>query len=140
MNQLVAEQASFREIPRRALLARLNRARPRIIALTAPAGYGKSTLTRQYAASFGKHAICDLSDVTGEGDCARAVLTALADESPERSEGLTSLELQLHDIDARAAEQMVLSAWNARVEDSLFVFDNAERLAEIGLDETLARF
>jgi len=139
-SQLVAEQASLGEIQRRSLLARFKRARPRIIALTAPAGYGKSTLMRQYAASFGKHALCDLADITEESDCARAVLAALADESPERSEGLASLERQFDDVDAKAADHMVLSAWNARVEDSIFVFDNAERLAEMGLDEILGRY
>ncbi len=138
--QLTSEQTGSDEMPRRSLLARFNRARPRIIALMAPAGYGKSTLTRQYAASYPKQAICDLSSVTEESDCARAIVMALADESPERSESLISLELQLHDVDVKAASEIVLSAWNARIDGSIFVFDNAERLAEIGLEESLARF
>ncbi len=138
--QPVPGQTGSDEMLRRSLLARFNRARPRIIALTAPAGYGKSTLTRQHAASFAKQATCDLSNVTAESDCARAIVTALADESPERSESLISLELQLHDVDVKAANEIVLSAWNARIDGSIFVFDNAERLAEIGLEESLARF
>jgi len=119
-----------RVIHRSALLERLRRAQPHLIALIAPAGFGKSTLARQFIAGRSGVGICDCSGLAGDLDFARRILSALADENPERSETLSQCQLLLGDDSISATERVAIAiaTWASRVESSTFVFENAERL------------
>ena len=59
----------------RALAASIAERGPRVLALSAPAGYGKGLFVRAYAACVGRLVVCDLS--AADADPARPVLDAL---------------------------------------------------------------
>jgi len=119
------------EIRRDALLDRLEKARPKILALLAPAGFGKTTLSRQLIAGKTNAAVCDALDVSGELELARRLIPALAAENPRRMQTLTQRELMMGDAGTAVADRvnLALEAWKQPVEDSTFVFENAEHLA-----------
>jgi DNA-binding SARP family transcriptional activator len=132
-----------REVRREALLARLERVRPRILALIAPAGYGKSTLARQLLSGRDGAAICDAAGVLDELDLARRVVPALAVESPSRTQALTQRELMLGDGGTSVADRvhLALEAWQQSVSGTTFVFEGAEHIARnAGARELFARF
>ncbi len=118
------------ELRRDALLDRVERAQPKILALIAPAGFGKSTLARQLI--IGKSAaICDVSGIADDLDLARRLVPALAHESPNRTRTLTQRELMLGDGGTSVAERvnLALEAWKTPTEQAFFVFENAEHIA-----------
>jgi len=118
------------EIRRDALLDRVDRVQPRIVALIAPAGFGKSTLARQLVA--GKSAaICDAAGILDDLDLARRLVPALAVESPSRTHTLTQRELMLGDGGTSVAERvnLALEAWKEPTDKTIFVFENAESIA-----------
>ncbi|MGC2243858.1 MAG: hypothetical protein WBA06_09555, partial [Candidatus Aquilonibacter sp.] len=71
------------------LLERLRRVDARLVAIVAPAGYGKSTLVQQFLAERGGGAVCDCANVRDELDLARCLIPALAAENPGREVDLT---------------------------------------------------
>jgi DNA-binding SARP family transcriptional activator len=103
---------------------------PRIIALIAPAGFGKSTFTRQLI-SGAQAAICDAAGVADELDLARRLLPALAAERPDLMQTLTQRELMLGDDRTSVTERLnvALEAWRVPADGSIFVFENAEHIA-----------
>lgn len=119
------------EIRRDALLGRLDSARPKIVALIAPAGFGKSTLARQLLASRSNVAICDAAEAAGDLELARRLIPALAAESPRRTQTLTQRELMMGDAGTSVADRvnLALEAWKEPVQESTFVFENAEYVA-----------
>jgi ATP/maltotriose-dependent transcriptional regulator MalT/DNA-binding SARP family transcriptional activator len=124
------------------LLARLSRAAPRLLALVAPAGFGKSTLARQYVQSSERFAICDCAGVVDELDLARRLLPALAEESPEREAMLTQREMLLGNADSSPSErvELAMAAWQADAPAATFVFENAEHIvASAGARDLFAR-
>ena len=119
------------EVRRDGLLERLERVRPTLVALVAPAGFGKSTLSRQLLARRGSRAICDCSGIVDDLDLARRLVPALALESPGRVAALTQRELMLGDGGTSVSERvrLALEAWREPTESTTFVFENAEHLA-----------
>ena len=75
------------EIRRDSLLERLDRVRPRIVSLIAPAGFGKTTLARQYLAGRGPWAVCDCSGVRDDLDLARRLDPGACDGKPQPRAG-----------------------------------------------------
>jgi DNA-binding SARP family transcriptional activator len=124
------ESSESISIIRRALLSRLDCRRLKMIALIAPAGFGKSTLTRQIVKNAAVSVICDCTSVRDDLDLARRILPLLALESPERVPTLTQSELMLGDEAMTAAERVALGlkAWQLPSVSSTFVFENAEHL------------
>ena len=118
------------EVCRTSLLERLERVRPKILALIAPAGFGKTTVVRQFIAGAGGGATCDCAGVQDELDLARRLIPALAAANPEREQGLTQRELMLGDGGTTVAERVAiaLEAWREQAR-GVFVFENAEHLA-----------
>ena len=118
------------EIRRASLLERIERANPKILALIAPAGFGKSTLVRQFLAGRPSWSICDCSDIRDDLDLARRLIPALAAERPEREHMLTQRELMMGDGGTSIAERvtMALAAWREPSEGTI-VFENCEHLA-----------
>ena len=120
------------EIRRDALLDRVERVRPKIVALIAPAGFGKSTFARQLIAGKAA-AVCDASGIVDDLDLARRVVPALAMESPSRTHTLTQRELMLGDAGTSVADRVNLAheAWKVATDDTIFVFENAEYIARV---------
>jgi SARP family transcriptional regulator, regulator of embCAB operon len=119
-------------VRREALLERLRRVDPRIIAIIAPAGFGKSTLVRQYLAERGGGVLCDCAGVSDELDFARRLIPALANETPAREGDLTRRELMLGDAALSVADRVsrALEAWRTPAQGCM-VFDSAEALAAV---------
>jgi DNA-binding SARP family transcriptional activator len=118
-------------VSRAGLLERLRRVDPRLIAVVAPAGFGKSSLVRQYLAQRGGGVVCDCAAVRDDLDLARRVIPALASENPERESDLTQRELMLGDGGTSVADRVALAldVWRQPAEGCI-VFESAERLAE----------
>ena len=119
-------------IERSDLVERVQTARARIIRLTSPAGYGKSTLTRSLAQRFPSSAVCDCTGIASVTDFSHRIIVALARETPERAEQLAQRELSAGS-DERAIVNVTVHEWMMPGEESLFVFENAEHLAELPL-------
>jgi DNA-binding SARP family transcriptional activator/tetratricopeptide (TPR) repeat protein len=116
------------DIIRTALVGRVRAARPAILSLVAPAGFGKSTFARQLLQGIPAFAICDCRGVGSDGDLARRVVPALADESPGRSASLSQSETMLGDGHASASDRVgvALAAWRLPTHPSAFIFENSE--------------
>ena len=117
-------------VRRDALLERLARVDARVVAIVAPAGFGKSTLVRQYLAERGGGVLCDCAGVRDDLDLARRVIPALAAENPSRVADLTQRELMLGESATSAADRVAiaLQAWREPA-DGCIVFESAEALA-----------
>jgi DNA-binding SARP family transcriptional activator len=102
-----------------------------LIAVVAPAGFGKSSLVRQYLAQRGGGVVCDCAAVRDDLDLARRVIPALAGENPERESDLTQRELMLGDGGTSVADRVALAldVWREPA-DGCIVFESAEQLAE----------
>jgi DNA-binding SARP family transcriptional activator len=102
------------EIRRAALLDRLDRAQPALLALVAPAGFGKSTLLRQYMRGRAGR-LCDCAGLRDDLDLARRLMPELARE--------------LEDGGASVAERIAraLEAWSSVT--GTVAFENAQHLA-----------
>ncbi|HEY0615865.1 MAG TPA: BTAD domain-containing putative transcriptional regulator [Candidatus Elarobacter sp.] len=142
MESTLPEAGSGADLVRAALVERVRAARPAIVSLVAPAGFGKSTFVRQLLGGTGPSATCDCRGVASDLDLARRILPALADESPERSASLSQSETMLGDGHASAADRLgvALSAWRVRMQPTAFVFENAEdAIADPGARDFLAK-
>ena len=130
------------DLLRTSLIERVRAARPAIMSLVAPAGFGKSTFVRQLLEGSAV-AVCDCRGVTSDVDLARRLLPALADENPERSANLSQSEAMLGDGHASAADRVgvALAAWRVRPPGpTAFVFENTEDvIADPGARELLAK-
>jgi DNA-binding SARP family transcriptional activator len=139
---LPAPPTAGADLLRTALIERVRAARPAIVSLVAPAGFGKSTFVRQLLAGTA-FAVCDCRGVASDVDLARRLLPALADENPERAANLSQTEAMLGDGHASAADRVgvALAAWRVRPPGpSAFVFENTEdAIAEPGARELLAK-
>ena len=118
-------------LPRTRLLARLSASEPRLVRLVAPPGFGKSSLARLFARRFDRHAICDCAGTGDPIDFAGRALSALASES-QSGDAIALVRLRLHATGADFAtwNRALLEAWKARQENSLFILEHAEAIAE----------
>ncbi len=130
------------DVLRTPLVERIRAARPAIVALVAPAGFGKSTLVRQLLADYPAHGVCDCRGVGSDVELARRLLPALADENPERSLSLSQSETIIGDGHGSAADrvEVAVAAWRVRGGPSAFVLENGEdALRDPGARAFLAR-
>jgi DNA-binding SARP family transcriptional activator len=116
------------EVPRAALLDRIRAARPAIVVLVAPAGFGKTTLARQLVEGLPAVAMCDCRGVASDLDLARRVVAALAAASPRQGAALSQRETLLGDEQAGVGERLAvaLAAWRDDPAPTAFVVENAE--------------
>lgn len=130
----MSEAVDFGRIIRRgALLDRLRRSQPKVIALVAPAGFGKSTLVHQFVERQAGFAICDCTQLEDDLDFARRIISTLAEEEPERGATLSQRQLLLGDASTPETERVAiaLAAWRDPARSSVFVFENAERVLDL---------
>ena len=116
------------DLARTPLLDRLRTAGPAIVAIIAPAGFGKSTLMRQYGGTFPAFAVCDCAAVRSPLDLAGAVIGALGRERPGRGPALAQTAAYLAETSASGADRIeaALAAWKEEAAEAAFVFENAE--------------
>jgi len=114
------------EIQRTRLSEIVLRRVPRLVVVSAPAGYGKSTFVRQLFARPDNFAVCDCVGVRDQTDLSRAVLVALAEARPALAAAIAQAQLGAAK-DSRDWEAAAACFW---VEEgpSTFVFENAEAL------------
>jgi DNA-binding SARP family transcriptional activator len=105
-------------VRRTALLERLDRIAPDILALIAPAGFGKSTLARQFVADHGAAAVCKCARVTDEADLAQRLLYALTGDA-----------LEPHGRSSFDTAGLALRAWRDATSAAIVVFEDAEHIA-----------
>lgn len=115
---------------RQALLDRLSSTRPHLVALFAPAGFGKSTLATQFASHSERYAVCDCRGADTAALLAQRILGALGEERPELSTELSRRQLLFRDAGALSESylQVVVESWSANPPESVFVFENVERI------------
>lgn len=100
----------------------------RIVALYAPAGYGKTVLSGQIAGR--NRAVCDCKEAATPWLFARGVVHALASLGTEGAPALAQFEIALTHLEADASSAIgpLLDAWRGADGDYTFVFENAESL------------
>ncbi|HZV79629.1 MAG TPA: BTAD domain-containing putative transcriptional regulator [Candidatus Binatus sp.] len=128
---MAAALAQGPEVKRRQLVSAFRTARPAIVSMVAPAGFGKSTLARQFAAELGRAAVeCDCAALAHQDDLARRVLAALAEETPQRAHSLAQLMVATGDGSGDQGTRFApaIAAWSAEATQAIFVFENAESL------------
>ncbi|HTA39460.1 MAG TPA: BTAD domain-containing putative transcriptional regulator [Candidatus Acidoferrales bacterium] len=121
--------AASPEVRRKRILARLERVRPKILVLVAPAGFGKSTVARQYLQGREAWGICDCAAVRSDVELGRRLLAALQAAFPKRRDAFVACERLLSDGSASVADRLrsVLEAWR-ELEAGTILFENAENL------------
>ena len=121
------------ESERNLLVARVVRTAPRIVLPTAPAGFGKTTFARDYAATFPSSAFIELRTAGDERALSRLTLAACAavarDGDRERFDAL-QYAIAAEQFDAAAALEVLSRAWPQSADPVVFVFESAETLVE----------
>jgi DNA-binding SARP family transcriptional activator/tetratricopeptide (TPR) repeat protein len=116
------------ELQRSRVVDRLASSRASLVWLIASAGFGKSTIARQFADRFPTRTICDCSDTRDVVDFAGRVIEALSQGDEKLRASLTQWRLSgTRDVDQWS--DMALSTWAAQSGESIYTFENAEHLA-----------
>ena len=119
------------EVERAAILRRLDTGDVRVLALWAPAGYGKSTLAQQFARRYETVITIDLADATSLVEIARRIVRSLT----PRSLGKSTITLA---EDAAAWVSYASQVWGEAGTD-VAVLENAEAIAAVdGAEPALA--
>ncbi len=114
---------------RRRLLARIKKVRPRLVVFSAPAGFGKTTSARQFAAGFPSSSLCDCFGITSERDFVRRLIAARSATGGDQN--LAQLQCSLTESgDSEDDVEAALRAWSSDVASTAVVFENVEALAE----------
>ncbi len=102
---------------------------PRLLLAIAPAGYAKSAVVRSYAEMLPSYALCDCAEISGGIDLAQRVVAALARGDPARERALA--EQRMADTANSATwNAFALDIWSKQNPHRLFIFENAEALAD----------
>lgn len=102
---------------------------PRLILAIAPAGYGKSAVIRSYAETLPSYALCDCADITDCTDLAQRVVAALARGDSVRERALAEQRMA-HGASPATWSAFALAAWSQTNSHALFIFENAETVAD----------
>jgi len=120
------------------LLDRLHARAARIVSIVAPAGFGKTTLAQQFAATFVNDAVCDCSDVPDVAEFGRRLIQSLAQHDPQRGAGPALEQVPaIGTVDDFPA--VAVSAWSRASAPAVVLFENGECLADIPLVGPLLR-
>ena len=122
------------ELVRKKLIRRLLWDDIRFVALFAAAGYGKSTLARQFASNFSQVAICDFRDAQSLRDVGQRIAVALAPNRETAAQAASPI-----DVDPGIIFDFARQLWSSPGGPQLVIFENAEALREIaGAEARLA--
>jgi DNA-binding SARP family transcriptional activator len=126
----LTHRTAERFLPRSALVDRLIQRSSRCVAITAPAGYGKTVVASQVAARYPSRAVCDCGEVGNLSQFALAVVAALSAHQPARSNSWAGEQLAGigHPEDL---ELLAIRAWSSSGPPNIVTFDNAEALCEV---------
>ncbi|HTW84123.1 MAG TPA: BTAD domain-containing putative transcriptional regulator [Candidatus Sulfotelmatobacter sp.] len=127
------------ELPRTALVERVRAAHPELIALAAPAGFGKTTLARQLLADE-PHGVLAAPTRPGDLAFAAALLGALAQAQPERGADLARAAAALGDELVAPADRLALAlaAWRVPTAPGWFALDELDGVSPELLTRLLA--
>lgn len=120
----------MRLVSRQRLIDRLTNAGPRVLNIIAPAGYGKSTLVRQYASTLPSSVICDAAAAQDAASFAKEVCYALAQGDAVRKDALADQSIAAAGAPERWIE-FALTSWSEWGGVALVVFENFERLSDM---------
>lgn len=96
--------------------------KPRVLVLSAPAGYGKGTLLRRYAKHAGGLVTCDLPTELEGADLARPILDALVAEDRRRAERSAADRLaQRRELAVATSRETLRREWPRAENPELFV-------------------
>jgi DNA-binding SARP family transcriptional activator len=112
------------------LLDRVLAGAPRVVVVTAPPGYGKSTFVRRYAEAFARFAVCDCAGLRDVTELRRRITDALAAGSPEAELDVARSRLARGN-DARAQAEIADEFWARESETMLFALENADALRAV---------
>src|SRR5579875_1552788 len=118
------------DVLRERLMHRLLSPDVRFITLFATAGYGKSTLARQYAQHFRSVAVCDFRGAQTLRDVAQKIAVALAPDPSVAAQAAAPI-----DADAEIFLDFTHYLWTRDDGPDLVVFENAEILRRIDAAE-----
>lgn len=108
-------------------IARVEKARPDLICIVAPAGYGKTTFIAQLGLQSA--ITCECAGIADMRDLGRRMFAAIARFEPQQHDAVAPLAIALtsaqNDEEAIAA---VLQAWDRASDAHWVVFENAEAL------------
>lgn len=135
------ESARSGEVPRDGLLARVRAARPALLVLAAPAGFGKSTFAHQAFADAENVGIADCALAQQVVDLGRAVLAGLADAFPGNRQEFGRPASVLSDASISLEERLstLLAVWREPRPASTIVFENTEHAIRGEARDLLAR-
>jgi DNA-binding SARP family transcriptional activator/tetratricopeptide (TPR) repeat protein len=119
------------EFERVALLARIQRVRPRLVMFVAPAGFGKTTAARQYGATFESPFVCDCFGLSSERDFVRRLIAARS-RGGTANTNLAQIQYSVSEAGGSSGDDIeaVLAAWAQSVGSTAVIFENAEALAD----------
>jgi DNA-binding SARP family transcriptional activator/tetratricopeptide (TPR) repeat protein len=115
-----------------ALAERLDRSDVDLVIISAPAGFGKTTLATLLAQKRSARGFCDAA-VSTVVDLARASLKALAEENPDQSTAIAEAGASLQTTADSGWIDLARRLWTRAPDSpSSFVFDNLETIVDRG--------
>lgn len=117
----------MKEIRRTALLERVRGRDPRLIRITAPAGYGKSMLASEISEGYDRVAVCDCLGATEPIDVAKRLLTAIAAWKGDEATTIM-MGAACSDNDVAAWTRLAVELWHDETRPALLVIENLESL------------
>jgi DNA-binding SARP family transcriptional activator len=132
----VQAEAPLPFIERRELLHRLRAEQLRFVTLAAPAGYGKTTVARQFASYFPRVATFDCLDIVDEADFIRGLTAALGHFFDSSFAHLRLAHAPSFDT-AETLRALLIETWSRECGPNLVIFENAESLRAAEIDRSI---
>lgn len=126
----MTDRQGERFLGRSALVERLVRRSARGVAITAPAGYGKTVLASQVTALYSTSAVCDCGEVSDLSQFARTIVATLSAHQPSRSDSWASQQIAAIGH-AEDLQLLAIRAWSSPGPPSIVTFENAETLCDV---------